>query len=96
MYSDTYKTRPKPHAGMGNKPLHGYDPNAYRNRLMQAEVVMPYKNSSQITIGDRSSFYSRQFVTTNSNVFTNPKQMISPNTGITAAHATKTKLQQGQ
>ena len=77
---------------MGNKPLHGYNPDSYRNRLQQAEVVMPYKNSSQITIGDRSSFYSRQFVTTNSNVFTAPKHMISSNTGITAAHATKTKI----
>ena len=58
---------------MGNKPLTRYDPNSARNRLAQAEVVMPYKNSSQITIGDRSSFYSRMHVTTNQNVFQAPK-----------------------
>ena len=40
---------------MSRKPLSVYTPNARRSQLPQATVVMPYKNSSQIVIGDRSS-----------------------------------------
>ena len=40
---------------MMKKPLEAYHPNAYRSRLPVATVVMPYKNSSQIVIGDRVS-----------------------------------------
>ena len=67
--SDTFKTRLIPHAGMCEKKLEAYHPNAKRNLLAQPTVVMPYKNSSQIVIGDRSSYYSRQFVSTNANCF---------------------------
>jgi len=42
------------HAGHSKKPLEPYNPNSYRNRLYQAQITMPYKNSSQIVIGDRS------------------------------------------
>merc|ERR1712195_109135 len=66
---DTFKTRLIPHAGMTEKKLEAYHPNAKRNLLAQPTVVMPYKNSSQIVIGDRSSYYSRQFVSTNANCF---------------------------
>jgi hypothetical protein len=41
------------HVGMLQKPLQSYHPLAYRNRLPSPTVVMPYKNSSQIVIGDR-------------------------------------------
>lgn len=41
------------HAGMGVKPLVKYNPNSARNRLPQNSVVMPYKNSSQVIIGNR-------------------------------------------
>lgn len=57
--SETYKTREIPHVGMNRKKLGAYHPDAYRNRLASPTVVMPYKNSSQIVIGDRSSYYSR-------------------------------------
>ena len=30
-----------------------YDPNAKRSKLPEPTLVMPYKNSSQIMIGDR-------------------------------------------
>ena len=53
------------HAGMLKKPLEPYHPNAFRSRLPQATVVMPYKNSSQIVIGDRSTDDRRLFKTTN-------------------------------
>jgi hypothetical protein len=56
---DTFKTKAIPHAGMTEKKLETYHPNAKRNLLAQPTVVMPYKNSSQIVIGDRSSYYSR-------------------------------------
>ena len=51
---------------MPKKPLMAYNPNAVRSQLPKPTVVMPYKNSSQIVIGDRSTFDRRQFKTTNS------------------------------
>ena len=81
---------------MPKKKLGAYHPDAYRNRLASPTVVMPYKNSSQIVIGDRSSYYSRQFVTTNNNVFTAPKQEICSNTGIQAEATKRKKNSQAQ
>lgn len=49
-----YKLRNELHVGAGKKPLEPYNPNSYRSRLYQPQVTMPYKNSSQIVIGDRS------------------------------------------
>jgi len=51
---------------MNKKPLMPYNPNAVRSQLPKPTVVMPYKNSSQIVIGDRSTLDRRQFRTTNS------------------------------
>ena len=50
---------------MLKKPLEPYHTNAFRSRLPQPTVVMPYKNSSQIVIGDRSSDDKRLWKTTN-------------------------------
>jgi hypothetical protein len=50
---------------MLKKPLEPYHPNAFRSRLPQPTIVMPYKNSSQIVIGDRSSDDKRLFKTMN-------------------------------
>ena len=67
---------------MLKKPLEPYHPNAFRSRLPQPTVVMPYKNSSQIVIGDRSTYYKRQFVSTNKNTFVKPKAFVTSNPGI--------------
>ena len=64
-YRQTFKQRSNLHAGMLKKPLEPYQPHAFRSRLPQATVVMPYKNSSQIVIGDRSTDDKRLFKTTN-------------------------------
>lgn len=61
----TYQQMGYHHTGMSNKPLSVYDPNAKRSQLPKPTVVMPYKNSSQIVIGDRSSYDRRQYLTTN-------------------------------
>ena len=53
------------HVGMAKKPLMAYNPNAIRSQLPKPTIVMPYKNSSQIVIGDRSTLDRRQFKTTN-------------------------------
>lgn len=50
---------------MPKKPLMPYNPNAVRSQLPKPTVVMPYKNSSQIVIGDRSTLDRRNFKTTN-------------------------------
>ena len=60
-----YQQRGYNHAGMLHKPLEPYHPTSFRSRLPQPTVVMPYKNSSQIVIGDRSSDDKRQFKTVN-------------------------------
>lgn len=51
---------------MAKKPLMPYNPQAVRSQLPKPTVVMPYKNSSQIVIGDRSTLDRRMFKTTNS------------------------------
>ena len=56
---DQYKLRDNLHAGMTKKPLEPYHPNAFRSRLPLPTVVMPYKNSSSVVIGDRSTYYRR-------------------------------------
>lgn len=43
---------------------------------------MPYKNSSQIVIGDRSCRDGRQFVTSSGNFFNNSPAQITDNQGI--------------
>ena len=69
---------------MFKKPLEPYHPNAYRSRLPSPTIVMPYKNSSSLCIGDRSSFNKRQFKTTAQNEYDQPKKAITSNTGILA------------
>jgi len=44
---------------MMKKPLEPYNPFSFRSRLPQPTVVMPYKNSSQIVIGDRCTDYKK-------------------------------------
>jgi len=88
---DQYKVRENLHAGMIKKPLEPYHPNAFRSRLPQPTVVMPYKNSSQIVIGDRSTYYKRQFVSTNQNTFVKPKQFETTNPGIVSAKTIRGK-----
>ena len=61
MMRSTYTSNLNKHAGMMAKPLERYNPNATRSRLPIATVVMPYKNSSQVVIGDRTSVYKKHF-----------------------------------
>lgn len=96
MAHETFKVRPMLHAGMARKPLEPYHPNAHRSRLPSPTVIMPYKNSSQIVIGDRSSNYKRQFVTTTSNLFSSPKQAITANPGIVSEITKRQKNAQCQ
>ena len=82
MSQDTFKVRNNLHAGMIKKPLEPYHPNAHRSRLPSPTVIMPYKNSSQIVIGDRSSYYRKQFATTNGGTFVKPVAGVTSNPGI--------------
>ena len=61
----TFQSRGTLHAGMMKKPLLPYNVNSTRSRLPTATIVMPYKNASQVVIGDRSSTYKKHFATTN-------------------------------
>ena len=92
--ADTYQKRDTLHAGMAKKPLSIYHPNAFRSRLPQPTVVMPYKNSSSIVIGDRSTFNRRQFVSTASNHFVKPRAFETSNSGIIAAQTIRGKYLQ--
>lgn len=63
--SQTHKLHPAMHAGMPKKPLVSYHPDSYRSRLPTADYVIPYKNTSQVEIGDRSRIRAAsQFKTT--------------------------------
>jgi hypothetical protein len=50
---------------MAKKPLTAYNPNSKRSQLPKPSIVMPYKNSSQIVIGDRASYKPRHFQAVN-------------------------------
>ena len=52
---------------------------------------MPYKNSSQIVIGDRSTYNKRQFVSTHMNTYVKPKQFETGNSGIIADQTIRSK-----
>ena len=73
---------------MVRKPLEPYNPNAKRSRLPVASIVMPYKNSSQIVIGDRSSNYKKHFKSTNQMKTVKAEYNLkTANTGIIASNA---------
>jgi len=93
MSQDQFKVRSNMHAGMIRKPLAPYHPNAYRSRLPSPTIVMPYKNSSQIVIGDRSAYYKKQFSTTHGNTFIKPISNISANPGIQADSTKRNHVQ---
>merc|ERR1712166_2889 len=61
----TYKQQVYDHLGMNKKRLEPYNPLAKRSQLPKPSVVMPYKNSSQIVIGDRASYKPKHFEATN-------------------------------
>ena len=89
--AEQFKQRDTLHCGMLKKPLSLYHPNAFRNRLPQPTVVMPYKNSSSIVIGDRSTMNKRQYISMSMNTFTKPRAFESSNQGIIAAQTTNGK-----
>ena len=91
MSAEQFKVRETLHAGMIKKPLAPYHPNAHRNRLPQPTVVMPYKNSSQIVLGDRSSYNKRQYVSTSNNMFGKPKAHETSNQAIIASQTSAKK-----
>ncbi len=76
--------RPTQHAGMRGKPLERYSPHSLRNRMPTPTIVMPYKNSSQVCIGDTGSPYKRQYVTTAKNTYKTMGGAFTQNQGIIA------------
>ena len=92
--SHQFKVRETLHAGMLKKPLEPYHPNSFRSRLPQPTVVMQYKNSSSIVIGDRSTYNKRQFVSTHMNMFVKPKPFETTNSGIVADTTQRVKYMQ--
>ena len=85
---DVFKVRNNLHAGMIKKPLESYHPNAHRSRLPSPTVIMPYKNSSSLIIGDRCSEDRRHYISSNKNAFSKNSNLNTSNGGIIS---TKTK-----
>ena len=79
---------------MMGKPLFRYNPDSTRSRLPIPTIVMPYKNASQITIGDRHSVYKKHFTTTNRNMMSRHARPVSANPGIAAERTKWTHSQQ--
>ncbi|CDW73586.1 UNKNOWN [Stylonychia lemnae] len=85
------------HAGISKKPLEPYNPNSHRNRLYQPQITMPYKNASQIVLGDRSSVDRKQFVSSSQNIMISPStQNLTSNPGIIAERTKWLKHKQQQ
>ena len=61
MAASAYGKKAFYHAGMPMKPLTPYHPNAHRSRLPTPTVVMPYRNASNIVIGDRTSDFKPNY-----------------------------------
>lgn len=79
---EAYRIRKNLHLGMRNKPLERYTPDAHRSRIRPEEYVMPYKNSSNIVLGDRSTQSKRHFITTAQNFIRKPQTTYTTNVGI--------------
>ena len=70
---------------MSRKPLVPYHPNAKRSQLPKPTIVMPYKNSSQVVIGDRTYFNKNMYKSTNQqNQMTPNHAEATTNSGILA------------
>jgi hypothetical protein len=79
---EAYRIRKNLHLGMRSKPLERYTPDAHRSRMRTEEYVMPYKNSSSIVFGDRSTQPKRHFMTTAQNFNRKPQAVYTTNVGI--------------
>lgn len=77
----TYRPLDHDHVGMAKKPLTPYHPNAKRSQLPVATIVMPYKNSSQVVIGDRASIDKTHFKSINRQFQRNPNIADSTSNG---------------
>mmetsp|Transcript_7831 Transcript_7831/g.1020 ORF Transcript_7831/g.1020 Transcript_7831/m.1020 type:complete len:101 (-) Transcript_7831:32-334(-) len=78
------------HTGMGKKPLVPYHPDSYRSRLPSSDFIVPYKNTSQVEIGDRSSYNPKsQFRTTNMALMNPPNMTDMTSNGGVIAERTK-------
>lgn len=84
---EIHRVRNHLYAGMKNKPLEPYNPDAQRSRLKTEEFQIPYKNTSQIILGNRSSNYKKHFVTTAQNLLKPPKSILTTNPGILSEKA---------
>lgn len=91
---EVHRVRNHLYAGMSHKPLIPYYPDAHRSRLKTQDYQVPYKNTSQIVIGDRSSNYKKHFVTTAQNLLKPPKSVFTTNVGILSAQAKWAKQKQ--
>jgi hypothetical protein len=69
---------------MAKKPLEKYNPHAFRNRLPEASIVMPHKNSSQIVFGDRTYRDPKRYATINKSIMISPRRFETTNPGIIA------------
>lgn len=79
---ETYQVRSNLHLGMQKKPLERYNPEAHRSRMRTEEYVMPYKNTSSVVIGDRSSSAKNHYMTTAQSFSRRPKSVYTTNEGI--------------
>ena len=71
---------------MSQKPLSAYRPGAPRSLLAKPTIVMPYKNASQVVIGDRASQNKNHFMTVNRQFQLHPDMSdATTNSGIIAA-----------
>lgn len=84
---DVHRIRNHLYAGMKNKPLQSYNPDAQRSRLRTEEFQIPYKNSSSVIIGDRSSTDKKHFITTARLLLRKPRMNFTSNLGILSAQA---------
>ena len=64
--------------------------------MPEPTIVMPYKNSSQVQIGDRSGSYKRQYVSTYSNSFKQGADDVISNQGIIAERTKWQRFKENQ
>jgi hypothetical protein len=67
-----------------NKTLTTYQPNLQRSRLLTADYLPQYRNSSVIEMGDRSKRDDKHWKTTYGNCFKGREVRVSNHPGITA------------
>eukprot|EP00928_Gymnodinium_smaydae_P098003 TRINITY_DN9010_c0_g1_i1.p1 TRINITY_DN9010_c0_g1~~TRINITY_DN9010_c0_g1_i1.p1 ORF type:complete len:155 (+),score=13.13 TRINITY_DN9010_c0_g1_i1:75-539(+) len=95
--AEQFQDIPFCYASMERKPLHAYNPDAYRSRLAVEDAPVPYRNASGVVFNSGIHHcYKRRFLTTNAVHLTGEPCDPRTNQGIISASTTFRRSEQAK